>query len=176
MAQVQQQGDSGGKGGKKRSKKMGTHLDMTPMVDLAFLLLTFFMLTTTFAKPQVMEINMPVKDKENTEENQTDVKASKALTIILAGKDKIHYFRGVNDPAAPPALETTDFSDNGIRKVLLDLKRTVADPVVLIKPSDDSRYKNVVDILDEMTITATKRYAIVEITQADKDLVQSKAQ
>ena len=79
MAEIQPKAE-GGKGGKKRAKKMSTKIDMTPMVDLAFLLLTFFMLTTTFNKPQTMEINMPVKD--NTD-NPTELKASKALTVIL---------------------------------------------------------------------------------------------
>ena len=91
MAEIQQKGDSGGKGGKKRAKKASTKIDMTPMVDLAFLLLTFFMLTTTFAKPNVMQLTMPVKEKNPNPEEQTKIKASQAVTVILAPDDKIFY-------------------------------------------------------------------------------------
>ncbi|RYF88381.1 MAG: biopolymer transporter ExbD, partial [Chitinophagaceae bacterium] len=79
-----------GKGGKVRAKKQSTKIDMTPMVDLAFLLLTFFMLTTTFSKPQTMEIVMPEK-KENKEIEDTKVKLSDAMTIVLGENNKIYY-------------------------------------------------------------------------------------
>jgi len=120
MAEIQPKGDGGGKGGKKRAKKMSTKIDMTPMVDLAFLLLTFFMLTTTFNKPQTMEINMPDKNVKD-EEEQTKIKASEALTIILGKNDKVYYYKGLNDGTSQPELVTTDYSDKGIRDVLLDM-------------------------------------------------------
>ncbi|HEX8059730.1 MAG TPA: biopolymer transporter ExbD, partial [Cyclobacteriaceae bacterium] len=95
MSEVQQQG--GGKGdGKVRSKKSSTKIDMTPMVDLAFLLLTFFMLTTTFNKPQTMEIIMPEKPKE--EEDQPLVNEKKVLTLLLSKDDKIYWYIGITDP------------------------------------------------------------------------------
>ncbi|WP_114781959.1 ExbD/TolR family protein [Botryobacter ruber] len=170
MAEIQEKADSG-KGGKKRAKKMSVHLDMTPMVDLAFLLLTFFMLTTTFSKPQTMEINMPVKP--DSEEDQSPLKASNAFTIILGDDDKVYYYYGLVEDK--PELNTTDYSANGIRKVLISPRIKSNDKmVVLIKPMDVSRYKNVVDILDEMKITDTKKYALVDINDADKELVASK--
>lgn len=169
MAEVQQ-ADTGGKGGKKRSKKMGTRLDMTPMVDLAFLLLTFFMLTTTFNKPQTMEINMPVKP-DNPEEN-IELKASDALTIVLGENDKIFYYFGLGDPADNPEVQTTDYSATGIRRVLIsDQVKGNRKMTVLIKPQATSRYKNMVDILDEMKITDTKKYAIVDISANDRQLI-----
>lgn len=172
MAEIQEKGDSG-KGGKKRAKKMSVHLDMTPMVDLAFLLLTFFMLTTTFAKPQTMEINMPAKPE--TEADQMPIKASNSLTIILGENDKLFYFFGINDPAAPPELLESDYSGNGIRKVLVS-PRVKSNPemMVSIKPMEGSRYKNIVDIFDEMKITDTKKYALVDIGENDKNLVATK--
>ena len=170
MAEIQPKGDSGGKGGKKRAKKMSTKIDMTPMVDLAFLLLTFFMLTTTFNKPQTMEINMPVKDKTD---NPTELKASKALTVILGKNDKVYYYQGLNNGVDPVELKTTDYSDQGIRKVLLDLGNRIPDLTVLIKPVKTSRYKNIVDILDEMNITNTRRYALVEMNDADSKLLET---
>lgn len=170
MAEIQEKADSG-KGGKKRAKKMSVHLDMTPMVDLAFLLLTFFMLTTTFSKPQTMEINMPVKPE--TEEDQSPLKASNAFTIILGENNKVFYYFGLVEDG--PELVETDFSANGIRKVLVSPRvRSNDKMVVLIKPMETSRYRNMVDILDEMKITDTKKYALVDINEADVQLVESK--
>lgn len=167
MAEINTGG--GGKGKGKRSKKVSTKIDMTPMVDLAFLLVTFFMLTTTFSKPQTMEVNMPDKDKNNKE--QAPIKASKAITIVLGENNKVYWFQGVEENL--PKVEVSDFSATGIRKVLLQKNKEIGeDFVVVIKPMDKSKYKNMVDILDEMTITDTKRYAIVDILPEDLELVQ----
>ncbi|WP_400192421.1 ExbD/TolR family protein [Hymenobacter sp. B81] len=170
MAEIQQQADSG-KGGKKRAKKMSTKIDMTPMVDLAFLLLTFFMLTTTFAKPSAMQISMPVKPKP--EDEQTELKASLAFTVLLGENNKLYYYEGLLDQSVKPELKASDYSANGIRKVLLERRARQPETVVLIKPEDKSNYKNMVDILDEMTITSQKKYALVDITKEDSDLIKS---
>ena len=154
------------KGKKHGTKKKSTRIDLTPMVDLAFLLVTFFMLTTTFSKPQTMEINMPVKDKQKNEEQA--VKESKAMTIILNGGDKIYWYMGITKPV----LDTTNYSAEGIRKILIDKNKSVPDLIVLIKPTKDAKYKNVVDMLDEMDITGVKRYALVDITPFDLDLIK----
>lgn len=170
MAEIQEKGGGGGKGGKQRAKKQSTKIDMTPMVDLGFLLLTFFILTTTFAKPQTMEIHMPVKPK-NVEE-QSPLKASNALTILLGENDKIFWYAGLPDAPTAPGVQTTDYSANGLRKLLLE--RTKANPklVVLIKPMEKARYKNLVDVLDEMNITETSKYAIVDVDPRDEKLVK----
>lgn len=155
--------------GKKRSKKMSTRVDLTPMVDLAFLLVTFFMLTTTFSKPQTMEINMPVKDKTQKEEGQA-VKASKALTILPDADNVVYYYEGIQDPE----LKKTTFAKDGIRNVLLTKDREKNhEMVVLIKPSAAATYKNMVDILDEMNICNIKRYALVDITDFDLNLIKN---
>ncbi|MFD2512742.1 ExbD/TolR family protein [Pontibacter locisalis] len=172
MAEVQEKADSG-KGGKKRSKKMSVHLDMTPMVDLAFLLLTFFMLTTTFSKPQTMEIQMPVKPE--TEEEQIALKASNAMTIILGENDRLFYYFGLGDPAENPEVVESDYSASGIRKVLLSPRiKSNEKMTVMIKPMEASRYKNVVDILDELKITDTRKFALVDMSDNDKQLIQQK--
>src|SRR6186997_1067501 len=139
MAEVQQQ-DSGGsdkKHKKVRAKKSSTHIDMTPMVDLAFLLLTFFMLTTTFSKPKTMEINMPVK--EDKPDDETKIKASQALTILLSGNNKIVWYTGLgDDPENPPVTNTADFSLAGpksIHKVILERNENVFTKVQLTKDS-----------------------------------------
>jgi len=174
MAELDTSQKGGHKKGKRKGrKKMSTRIDLTPMVDLGFLLVTFFMLTTTFSKPQTMEINMPVKPKgeQVDDENANAVKASKALTIILGGENKVYWYSGLPGDDNAPAV--TDFSQEGIRKVILSKNNEVKDLVVLIKPANDSNYKNVVDILDEMSITNVKRYALVDITQVDLDLIKN---
>jgi biopolymer transport protein ExbD len=169
MAEIQEGGGGGKKGGKKRSKKGSTKIDMTPMVDLGFLLLTFFILTTTFAKPQTMEINMPVKTEN--EEEQSKLKASNALTLLLGENDKVYWYAGLPDAPADPGVQVTDFSAKGVRKLLLDRKSNTK-LTVLIKPMKEARYKNMVDVLDEMNITDTRKYAIVDVDPRDLELVK----
>ena len=177
MAEIQGKADHGGKGGKKRAKKMSTKIDMTPMVDLAFLLLTFFMLTTTFAKPNVMQLTMPVKKDDNTED--TKIKNSQAMTIILGKDSKAYYYFGMNTPSdktvPKPELKVTNFSANGIRQIILTRKRQQPEPIILIKPTDDAKYRNMVDILDEMNITNQKKYALVKVSKDDLDLIKESA-
>src|ERR1039458_2325664 len=117
------------KGKKKRSKKASTRVDLTPMVDLAFLLVTFFMMTTTFSKPQTMEINMPVK---STTGETSDT------------KDTANF-------------STTDYSPNGLRRILIDINKSTKDLTCIIKPTDKSNYRNMVDALDEMSIIGIKK-------------------
>jgi biopolymer transport protein ExbD len=166
MAEV----DSSGSGGKKGTKKVSTKIDMTPMVDLAFLLITFFMLTTTFSKPKTMELNMPDKTKDDADLKQK-VEESRTTSIILGKNDKVYYYTGINDPK----LEVTNFDDSGIRKVLLQKikeRPKGKDPIFIIKAMDEARYKNMVDILDEMRITKAQIYALVDITPQDVQLVE----
>ncbi|MDV3308050.1 MAG: biopolymer transporter ExbD [Cyclobacteriaceae bacterium] len=166
MAEVSQQSDGKPKDGKVRSKKSSTRIDMTPMVDLAFLLLTFFMLTTTFNKPQTMELTMPEKPKPG--DVPPMVNEAKVLTLILGSQDKIYWYRGITDPR----VDVTDYSKDGVRKLLAKTNSEVPGLVVLIKPSNESRYNNLVDILDEMTISNVSRYALVDITPVDEQLIK----
>jgi biopolymer transport protein ExbD len=154
------------KGGGVRSKKSSTKVDMTPMVDLAFLLITFFMLTTTLNKPQALQVNMPDK---NDKTEKPEIAESKAMTIILGENNKIYWYTGVKEPK----VSTTDFSAEGIRHVLNKKNKEIgADLVVVIKAMKKAKYNNLVDILDEMNITHTKRFAIVDITSQDEELVK----
>jgi len=163
--------DSGGGGGKKKGpKKQSTKVDMTPMVDLAFLLITFFMLTTTFNKPQTMEVNMPDK---NNEDKTIKLNFKRALTIIMGKGDRVYFYQGIEDPK----VSITDYSDGGLRKLLLDKKKEIRqttgkDMFVVIKATDASNYKNVVDVLDEMAITGAPTYALADITPADLQLLK----
>lgn len=174
MAAIEPKASAPAPNGRRRSKKMSTRIDMTPMVDLAFLLLTFFMLTTTFAKPYVMQLTMPVPD----EKHPMAVPASKSLTVILGKNHRVHYYFGLNQPAdktvAAARLETTDFGPHGIRQVLL-ARQQRGPVVVLIKPGADSQYKDMVDILDEMSITNQRQYALTKLSQDDLTLLKTAA-
>ncbi len=153
----------------KYNKKNAVDIDMTPMTDLAFLLLTFFMLTTTFNNPQAMELVMPLKQDEDKQEEQVQaIKESKAMSIVLSSNDRIFWYMGLTDPE----INETRFNGNeGIRNTLIKQNATIEDLVVLIKPDIDSQYKNLVDILDEMNVNGIRRYAIVDINEEDQQLI-----
>ena len=155
--------------GVKKSKKLSTRVDLTPMVDLGFLLITFFIFTTTMSQPTAMKLFLP-KDTDKPEE-QNKVKASGALTLLLGKNDQIYYYEGELAPDASN-FKTSSFKE--IRKVIIDKKRATdeKDFVVVIKPDNDATYKNTVDILDEMTINDVKRYAMVDISPVEYSLVQ----
>ena len=203
MAEISQDSGSHKKGKKRRTKKLTTRIDLTPMVDLGFLLITFFMLTTSLIKPQTMEITMP-SDKKVLEEDQTVAKASQAISIILAKDDVVYYYFGKTEGAK---LIKTNYAPDGLRKILLeknyDVAKQVEDlkaekirthmkeedyqkklssiranknaPVVRIMATDDSNYKNLVDALDEMNICSISRYAIVDFDEPDKQLIATLA-
>jgi biopolymer transport protein ExbD len=162
-------GDSGGhkKGpGVKKAKKLSTTVDMTPMVDLGFLLITFFIFTTTMAQPTAMNLYMP-KDVDKPED-QNKVKESGAFTIMLGKQDVVYYYEGLD----PTQLKTATFKT--IRDEIIRKKQNTnpEDLVMIIKPTENATYKNTVDILDEMTINAIKRYAMVDISSTESQLIQ----
>lgn len=128
MAEVNTGGEEGKKkkGGKTHAKKQSTRIDMTPMVDLAFLLLTFFMLTATFNKPQIMEINMPVPKDD---QGGTKVDQTLTTTILVAKGNRLFYYDGYFDAADPSKIKKSDYSKEGIRKILIDKNKTVYELV-----------------------------------------------
>ena len=149
----------------KKEKKRLVNVDMNPMVDLAFLLLTFFMLATTFSKPQAMELLVPAKPKAADVEKEMSVKESKTLNLVLL-KDKIMWYKGITDP------ETNRISYEG--NALVDLlhmqNAEVEGLVILIKPCKESNYGNLVRTLDIINEVGAKRYAISELNDFDKEL------
>jgi len=177
MAEVQVK-DDGGKGGKVRSKKQNTRVDMTPMVDLGFLLITFFMFTTTFSKPNVMDLGLPAKPKPDAPKPEpTEIKLSNSISIIIGKDNKIFYHQedqaGLNDQT----LVETNFDREGIRKVIEQAKARAADKekfTVIIKPTDDAVYKNFVDILDEMAVTGNERYGVTDIKSWEEAIYKKK--
>jgi biopolymer transport protein ExbD len=190
-------GDSGShkKGpGVKKAKKLSTNVDMTPMVDLGFLLITFFIFTATMSTPSTMRLTMPKDD--NDPKDLTEVKESAALTVMMGKDNNIFYYEGQLLPDGSNFKSST-YKD--IRKVILDKKKAVIaahrhdpgcekiwaknngdknsckdkDLVVVIKPNDEASYKNSVDILDEMAINDIKRFALVEISSSENQFVNA---
>ena len=196
MAEMNVQDKGHDKGGKPKTKKVSTRIDFTPMVDLGFLLITFFMLTTTLIKPQTMEISMPSKEKSD---NTPEVKASRAITIMLGKNDALYYYLGAPKDGKDPEVIKTNYSPTGIRKFLLERNSHVMDeirelkkqnelhqisdsvykkkaiaaradknaPFISIKATDQATYGNVVDILDEMQICNVGFYAIIDLNAYD---------
>lgn len=182
--------------GVKKSKKLSTRVDLTPMVDLGFLLITFFIFTTTMSQPTAMKLNLPKEADNKDEENQA--KESGALTILLGKDNHVFYYEGKLSPDGSNFKSASFNGDNSIRDVIINKKKSVIashvhvascqkiweanggdqtscrdrDFVVVIKPGDESTYKNVVDILDEMAINVVKKYALVEISEGEAQLVK----
>ena len=196
MAQIEGGGDSGShkKGpGVKKAKKLSTRVDMTPMVDLGFLLITFFIFTTTMSSPKALNLNMP-KDTKN-EEELNKAKESGALTIMLGKNNGVFYYEGQLAPDGSN-FKTANFAT--IRDEIINKKKEVMkthvhdsncpkiwaenkgdknscldrDFVVVIKPDEDATYRNTVDMLDEMTINNVKRYAMIDITPQELEVVR----
>jgi len=206
MASIDSGGGDGGhkKGpGVKKAKKLSTRVDMTPMVDLGFLLITFFVFTATLEEPTALDLNVP-KDVDDPTK-KTEVKESAVLSILLGKEDQVYYYTGKLEPDASN-FKTTDYK--GIRDIIINKKRDVkknfnpaavnaeacerekktaqekGDPnwqkacedidfMVIIKPSEDATYKNTVDILDEMTINQVKRYAMVKVLEDEMKLIRA---
>lgn len=157
--------------GVKKPKKLSTRVDLTPMVDLGFLLITFFVFTTTMSKPTAMNMNEP-KDDPN---NQLKVKNSGAMTILLGKGDQVYYYMGeLTAEGASQQFKSSNFKD--IRQVILDKKNAVpiGDLMYIIKADKESTFKNAIDILDEMQICAVPpgHYAEVDITDTESQLIK----
>ncbi len=154
--------------GVKKAKKLSTRVDLTPMVDLGFLLITFFIFTTSMSQPTAMKLNLP-KDTDKPEE-QNKLKESGALTLLLGKDNSVYYYEGQLDPSASNLKSSTM---KKIRDEIIRKKRStpVDDFMVVIKPGNESTYKDVVDALDEMTINDVKRYAMVDISPVEEQLV-----
>jgi len=148
------------------------HVDMTPMVDLGFLLITFFIFTTHLAEPTVMKLMMPKDDA-----GQTPVKCSASLTLLLDQSNRIGWYECQDDTPSDLHFTTLDAS-NGLREIIIQkqmaLEKLMQDAknlVVIIKPLDGADYRTLVDVLDEMTINGVTRYAIVEPEASDLKLL-----
>lgn len=188
MAELNTDGGGGKKGGGKvRSKKQNSKVDLTAMVDLAFLLITFFMLTTTLSKPQSMDLTLPDKEKDPTKkEEDIKVDENRTVTLLLGENGKLVRYMGMLEkPLAAP--KDFSYGKDGIRKELLSRMEQVKQystakgkpkdgMIVIIKPTKKSTYRNLVDVLDEMAIVGVNKtgsYAIVnEFTPEEVKLLE----
>jgi len=171
MAEMDTSGGGGHKKGPgvKKAKKISTRVDLTPMVDLGFLLITFFVFTTTMSKPTAMKLFLP-KDTDNPED-QNKAKETGALTLMLAKDRTVYYYEGqLKDDGSN--FKSANFQ--GLRQIILDKKNSTPaeDLVIVIKPDTEATFKDVVDVLDEMTINAIKRYAMVDIAEPEVMLIK----
>lgn len=156
-----------------KQKKLSTRVDLTPMVDLGFLLITFFIFTTALSKPNTMKVFLP---KEELNVTINNVAKSKVLTLLPAANNIVYYYYDDN----PLAMQQTNFGEDGIRKIILDKRKDVAakfgdakETVVLIKPTDNATYQNMVDVLDEMLINNISRYMLLDVNQQELQQIKS---
>lgn len=153
----------------KNQSHRSTLVDLTPMVDLGFLLITFFIFTTAISEPTAMNLAFP--DEGGT---GTSVSKEMVLTILPAANNLAVVFGG--DLKDNPVIEKADLNNpTALRNLIIQKqkeivakKRAVKDLVVIIKPGAESIYKNLIDVLDEMQINGIKKYAVVKQSPADK--------
>ncbi len=188
MAEMDTSGGGGHKKGPgvKKAKKQSTRVDLTPMVDLGFLLITFFIFTTTMSQPTGMKLNLP-KDVDKPED-QNKAKESGTITFLLSKDNHVFYYEGQLKPDGSNFLSSSFSGENNIRDLLIKKKAQVianyrpnpavkddgpdSDLVVVIKPNEESTYKNIVDVLDEMSINVVRRYALVNISPDENSLIK----
>jgi biopolymer transport protein ExbD len=181
MAEINTPNVAGGKAGARRSKKLSTKVDLTPMVDLGFLLITFFIFTTTMSESKAMKLIMP----DDSKGNQNEAGESTALTVIPLADNKVFYYHGQLDNALKAnSWGVTNYSEvDGLGKIVR-IKQAALDKVkpgnrkelmLMIKPSPESNYESVVSALDEAMINDVKKYAIMDITPEEKDIIAQKA-
>ena len=151
---------------------------MTPMVDLNFLLLMFFMFTTTFTKPNIMDLTLPAKSDDKTEPVKPPmVDLRNSITFIIGKDDNLFYHqqdaKGLNEST----LIKTSYDREGVEKVIEQAKKNAVKKenfTVIIKPVDDASFKHFVDILDEMEITRSEHFGISELKPFEKEVYEQK--
>lgn len=161
----------------KNKKRVLLKVDMTPMVDLGFLLITFFIFTMEMSKPAVSDLYMPKDGPPGT------LAEKEALSILLPGENTVVYYQGAFEEALKKkTVFTTGFSgETGIRSVIQQVQSSLEKKrpngkknlMLLIKPTDKTHYSEVIDMLDEVLINNVRKYAIVELSQGEKTYLQS---
>lgn len=175
MAEINIPANNAGKPGVARSKKLSTRVDLTPMVDLGFLLITFFIFSSRLSEPKALRLYMPANGEAGATAEST------ALTVIPFEGNKVFYYHGMLENALQQGgygITNYDVS-KGLGNVIREKQKSMGvhrnELMVMIKPADASRFVNMVDVLDEMQINAVKRYAIMDLTKEEKEIIQVKA-
>ena len=163
-------------------KKGVPSIDMTPMVDLGFLLIAFFMLATTLAKPKAMELIKPAK-RDINDPDPIKVNKKRVLSILLGENNKAYFYQIAEEELAAGGglkVDSADFSSGGVRGTIMERRKLVGEVpgltpdsiIVLIKGAPKAKYKNMIDIMDEMRIT-NSRYALVDRDKIDTIIMES---
>jgi biopolymer transport protein ExbD len=166
------------KNGKRKTN--APRIDFTPMVDLGFILMTFFIYTTTMARPNTMEVNMP--SNEPVTEHTHFIDESTITLIPVHGHKVIYYNGGLTGPAQLRVQSMAKLLDLSLdkKKAVKALPATFSAEAhklhVLIKPNDDCKYEDVVNVLDDMNILDVPYYAIVDISAQEKEWVKTTVQ
>ncbi|KQT15277.1 biopolymer transporter ExbD [Chryseobacterium sp. Leaf404] len=156
------------KEGRRRPRQASIRVDMTPMVDLGFLLITFFMFTTNFSKVNQIEAKLPAK---STEKTTTEINEKNQVTFILGENDRIFYHQSSNGKLNAGSLNEIKFTDAAISKIISDAYRTAPAKekfTVIIEPTDKANYKNFVDVFDNVSASQKYRYGISDIKPWEK--------
>lgn len=195
MANIDTAGKSETKKGRPERKIL--RVDFTPMVDMNLLLITFFMFCTTLSIPQIMDVAMP------TDKGEQAVPDSKSVTVILGENDKVYYYEGLANYEDYTSLKETNtlglrnmlltrnnanmskikelrqkrykkqITEKEFKEMSSNVKKSKDGLIVLIKPTEKSNYKNLVDALDEMQICGVGKYTIVDLEDGDKVLMEN---
>lgn len=195
--------NSNRRGKKNKPMRHNLKVDFTPMVDMNMLLITFFMFCTTLSIPQVMDIAVPTKEPPAKISEQMLIPESKTITLILGENDKVYYYNGLPDYKNYASLKETDYnglrevllernaatlsqiknlkqqlkqkelSESDFKQKVSEAKKSKDAIIAVLKPTADSNYKNLVDALDEMQICSVGRYALIDMTDGDKFLVDN---
>lgn len=149
------------------SKKMAAKPDMTPLVDLGFLLITFFIYTTTFTQANIMEFNTPSSE----DVPPVGVRTSNTITFVLGENNRIFWYQTPLAELTESNVFETDYSPNGLRNIIMQKKAICLNPkswTVIIKPTDLATWQNTVDVLDETIITNSELKAVTELSEIEK--------
>lgn len=171
MAEVITKEKSGGKQNKKPIK-----IDMTPMVDLNFLLLMFFMFTSSFTKPNVMDLGLPAKDPNPVPINDKVIDQRNQITFIIGENNRIFYHQSNEKDLTEAGLKETDYNGLNVSKIISNAYEQAPKKenfTIIVKPTDDANYKNFVDMMDNISISKKERYGISDIKPWEKKVYEN---
>lgn len=158
---------------KVRTRKNLVKMDMTPMVDLGFLLISFFMFTTNFSKPNVVDLSLPA----TTQSKGNEIDLSNSITLILGEGNRVFYHQLDQKSLTPNLLKEVSYDKFGLTNLIEKAKKAAKNPsifTVIIKPTDDANYKNFVDALDEMALTKSQHYGIADMREWETKIYDDK--
>ncbi len=159
-------------GGKSRQRKKRIGIDMTPMVDLGFLLITFFMFTTNFTKPNVMDLGLPAKGPV---EPTSVIDDKNQITFIIGKDNRIFYHQSNEKDIVKYGLKETDYNGINVARIISQAYESAPKKeifTIIVKPTDEANYKNFVDMMDNISLAKKDRYGIADIKHWEKKVYE----